>query len=416
MQINRTSRKLLPEFQTFILPNGIRCIYKRVLSAVTHCALTINAGSRDELASEHGMAHFVEHGLFKGTKRRKAFHIGSRLENLGGELNAFTTKEDTTVSATILKGDFPKAAELIADMVFDSTFPGHEIEREKQVVVDEINSYRDIPQEMLYDHFDALMFTESSLGRTIAGTARSVSKFDSEKMKTFIARTYTTDQMVFSAVGDISEKTFSSACERYFGGIPASTRKFERIAPPEYTPFEKTVTKNTNHQSHCILGGRAYSLLDDRRLPLSLLVNILGGPGANSRLNSVLRERNGLTYNIDAGYVPYSDTGFANIYFSCERDKIDRCRELIDIELKKIITTPLTSRQLSIAKKQFIGQFLISMDSNEGYMLGAAKSYLIYNEIDSPQTVIGKINEITAEGLMTVAHDIFASISTLIYR
>ena len=404
------------EFLTFMLPNGVRCIHKRVRSTVTYCALTINTGSRDELPAEHGMAHFVEHGLFKGTARRRAFHISSRLENLGGELNAFTTKEDTIINATTLKGDFPKAAELIADMVFNSTFPEREIEREKQVIVDEINSYRDMPQEMLFDSFDALMFAGSTLGRSIVGTARSVSKFDSEKLRNFILRTYTPDQMVFSAIGNVSEKTFVAICERCFGSLTVAKRNFERATPPPFTPFEKTVSRGGNHQSHCVLGNRAYSLLDDRRLPLSLLVNILGGPAANSRLNNVLRERNGLTYNIDAGYMPFSDTGYANIYFSCERDKIDRCRELIDVEIERIMSTPMTPRQLSMAKKQFIGQFSISTDSKEGYMLGAAKSFLIYNEIDSPQTVIRKVNEITAEELMTVAHDVFGSLSTLIYR
>ncbi len=404
------------EFLTFTLPSGIRCIHKRVRSTVTYCALTINTGSRDELFTEHGMAHFVEHGLFKGTAKRRTFHISSRLENLGGELNAFTTKEDTIINATTLKGDFPKAAELIADMVFNSSFPEHEIEREKQVVVDEINSYRDIPQEMLYDNFDALMFAGSTLSRSIVGTARSVSKFNSEKMRDFVKRTYTPDQMVFSAVGNVSEKSFMTVCERYFGGLPATKREFARVVPPPFEPFEKSVSKGGNHQSHCVLGGRAYSLLDDRRLPLSLLVNILGGPAANSRLNNVLRERNGLTYNIDAGYMPYSDTGYANIYFSCERDKIDRCRELIDVEIERIMSSPMTPRQLSMAKKQFIGQFSISTDSKEGYMLGAAKSFLIYNEIDSPQTVIRKVNEITAEELMTVAREVFGSLSALIYR
>jgi predicted Zn-dependent peptidase len=404
------------EFLTLTLPNGIRCIHKRVPSAVTYCALTINTGTRDELAAEGGMAHFVEHALFKGTAKRRAFHIGSRLENLGGELNAFTTKEDTTINATSLKGDFAKAAELIADVVFNSTFPEREIEREKQVVVDEINSYRDIPQEMLFDDFDALLFARSPLARPIVGTARSVSKFNSEKLRAFVSRTYTPDQMVFSAIGNVSEKTFVRLCERYFGSIPASVRGFERVAPVANEPFEKIIRKGTNHQSHCLLGGRGYSLLDERRLPLSLVVNILGGPGANSRLNSVLRERNGLTYNIEAAYTPYSDAGVATIYFSCERDKIERCRELVDTEIQKLMSTPLTPRQLSMAKKQFIGQFSISMDSRESYMLGAAKSFLIYNEIDSPQTVVRKVNEITAEEIMTVARDIFGSVNTLIYR
>ncbi len=404
------------EFYTFTLPNGIRCIHKRVRSSVAHCALTVNAGSRDELAAEHGMAHLVEHSIFKGTEHRRAFHINSRLENLGGELNAYTTKEDTTVHATTLKTDFPKAAELIADIVFHSTFPEHEVEREKQVVIDEINTYRDIPQEMIYDRFEALMFPGAPLGRNILGSKQSVKKFNSTTVKKFISRTYTPDQMVFSAVGNISEKVFVRTAERYFGGIPAARRGFERVAPPAYTPFEEIGPRNGNHQAHCIIGNRAYSLDDPRRLPLALLVNILGGPAANSRLNTVLRERNGLSYNIEAGYSPLTDAGFAGVYFSCDKDKIDRCRELVNSELQRAMETPLTPRQLSMAKKQYIGQFSISMEGNEGYMLGAAKSFLVYNEIDSPQTIVRKINAITADEIMSVACDVFTNTSILVYR
>jgi predicted Zn-dependent peptidase len=404
------------EFFKLTLPNGIRCIFKRVRSEVTHCALTINAGSRDELPGEHGIAHFVEHGLFKGTEHRRSYHISSRLENLGGELNAFTNKEDTAITATTLKSDFGKAAELIADMVFHSTFPEREVEREKQVIIDEINSYRDIPQEMLYDSFDALMFAGSPLARSIAGTARSVKKFNSTALHNFVSRTYTPDQMVFSAIGNMSENTFRATCERYFGAVPTARREFERVVPPPLVAFDKVVTKGGNHQSHCLLGNRAYSLVDERRLPLSLLVNILGGPGANSRLNNVLRERNGLTYNIDSGYMPYSDTGFMNIYFSCERDKVSRCRELVGYELQRVMETPLTPRQLSMAKKQFMGQFAISMEASESYMLGVAKGYLIYNEIDSPQVVAKKVAAITADEIMNVARDVVSSLSALIYR
>ena len=464
-------------FFAFTLPNGIRCILGRTRSTVTHCGLMINVGSRDELAGEHGMAHMVEHCLFKGTAHRRAFHINSRLENLGGELNAFTTKEDTTVHATTLRADFPKAAELIADIVFASVFPEHELEREKQVIVDEINSYRDMPQEMLYDRFEELMFGGSPLGRNILGTARSVKKFNRTSLLNFISRTYTPDRMVFAAVGNMSEKTFTAVCERYFGGVggaataaggsatniageagmtsaagamreagdagsagltaagvrgmtsaaevvtvgagtgaTGATNGFERVAPPPLVPFEEVAAKGANHQAHCILGNRAYSLSDARRIPLSLLINILGGPAANSRLNTVLRERNGLSYNVETIFQPFSDTGFAGAYFGCEKDKLERCRELVNAELQRVMNTPLTPRQLSMAKRQFVGQFSISMSSSESYMLGAAKSYLIYNDIDSPQVVAQKVGAITADELMEVARDVFGSLSTLIYR
>ncbi len=404
------------EFFTFTLPNGIRCIHKRVRSAVTHCALTINAGSRDELTDQHGIAHLLEHSLFKGTERRRAFHINQRLENLGGELNAFTTKEDTTIHATTLRGDFAKAAELIADIVFHSVFPEQEIEREKQVIVDEINSYRDIPQEMLYDRFEELMFAGSPLARNILGTTRSVAKFGPATLRSFQERTYASDQMVFSAIGNMSDKAFVTICERVMGAITASRREFVRETPPALVPFEEVVTKNSNHQAHCILGNRAYNLSDRRRLPLALLVNVLGGPAANSRLNTVLRERNGLSYNVEAMFSPFSDTGFAGVYFGCEKDNLERCRELIDAELKQIMDSPLTPRALSMAKKQFIGQFAISMDASEGYMLGAAKSFLIYNEIDSPQVVAQKIAAITSDEITQVAREVFGNLSTVTYR
>jgi predicted Zn-dependent peptidase len=423
--------------------------------------MTINAGSRDELPGEHGIAHLVEHSLFKGTAHRRAYHINSRLENLGGELNAFTTKEDTTVHATVLRSDFAKAAELVADIVFNSAFPANEIEREKQVVVDEINSYRDIPQEMIYDDFEAEMFAGSPLGRNILGTARSVKKFDSDMLRDFVARTYTPDCMVFAAVGDLSERTFRAIAERYFGSaakpasgasgasrasgvsgafgtanepnpevdrpdfvttvpdleeMEAGKRGFLREMPPPLTAFEKTVVKKGNHQSHCVLGNRAYSLTDPRRLPLMLMVNILGGPAANSRLNMVLRERNGLSYSVEAMYSPFSDSGFASIYFGCEKENLDRCRKLVDTELQRVMDSPLTPRALSAAKKQFLGQFAISMDASEGYMLGAAKSYLIYNEIDSLQIVADKIAAITADEVLTATRDVFGTLSSMIYR
>lgn len=404
------------EFFTFTLPNGIRCIHRKVNSSVAHCALTVNAGTRDELPGEHGAAHLAEHTIFKGTAHRRAFQINCRLENLGGELNAFTTKEDTTIHATTLKADFHKAAELIADMVFHSTFPEHEIEREKQVVVDEINTYRDIPQDRIYDDFESLLFAGSSLGRNILGTKQSVRKLNSRTIREFIARTYTPDQMVFSAVGNISEKAFIRTAERCLGAVPSGHREFERDVPPPYAQFEKIGAKNGNHQAHCIIGNRAYSLGQSERVPLSLLVNILGGPASNSRLNIALRERNGLSYNIEAGYSSFTDTGFAGIYFSCDKDKVDRCRSLVDGELKRLMDSQLTGRQLSMARKQFTGQFSISQEGNEGAMLGAAKNFLVYNKIDSLQTICRKVNEITAEELMSAARDIFSGTSIIVYN
>ncbi len=405
------------EFFSFTLPNGIRCIHaRRMRSAVAHCALTINAGSRDESPDEHGVAHLLEHALFKGTEKRKAFHISQRLENLGGELNAFTTKEDTTIHATTLRADFPKAAELISDIAFCSIFPEHEIEREKRVIVDEIHSYSDIPQEMLYDRFEELLFVGSPLSRNILGNSRSVGRQSVATIRDFVQKAYTTDQMVFSYVGAMTEKAFMAVCEEYLGWIPASKREFFRMPPPSLIPFNEVVIKSNNHQTHCMLGNRAYSLSDPRRLPLALLVNILGGPGANSRLNMALRERNGLSYNVEALFSPFTDTGFAAIYFSCDKDKLDRCQTLIRTEVDRLVQSKLTSHALSMAKKQFVGQFAISMDSNESYMLGAAKSFLIYNDIDTPQAIAQKVATITADEVLNVAQEVFGTHSAVIYR
>lgn len=403
------------EFYTYTLSNGIRCIHKRVKSSVTYCALTTNVGSRDELESEHGIAHFTEHTLFKGTEHRKAYHINCRLENLGGELNAFTTKEETVIHATTLKGDFAKAAELISDIIFKSTFPQHEVEKEREIIIDEINSYKDSPSERIYDDFEDILFSGSSLGHNILGTKNSVARCDRDNIKSFVERTYNTNQMVFSSIGNFSPKSFERVMNRYFADFSSSSRSFEREKPIAHTPFEKTTNHNT-HQAHCMLGNRAYGISDPKRTTLSLLINILGGPSANSLLNISVREKNGLSYNIEAGYTPFSDSGIAAIYFGTDKDKTERCIELVSKQLQKIKDDSLTPRQLSMAKKQFIGQLAISLESNEGYMLGAGKSYLVYNEVDSLDAIYKKILSISREEIREVANEIFTDTSLLIYK
>ena len=399
------------EFSTYTLPNGIRGIHRQVRNTVAHCALVIGAGSRDEHPAEYGLAHLTEHAFFKGTERRKAWQVNCRLENLGGELNAFTTKEDTTIHATTLKGDFAKAAELIADIAFRSTFPDRELEREKEVIVDEINTYKDSPADLIYDTFEDMLFEGSELGHNILGRKASLMRYDGQAIRAFTARTHTTDQMVFSSIGNFSAKTAEAVAARYF----ASQRGFVRAAPAPYRAFEKTVSKHT-HQTHCIIGSRAFGISEDRRLPLALVTNILGGPCANSLLNIVVREKNGLSYNIEASYTPYGDTGIVAIYFSCDHDNTDHCIELIEGELGRLQTTPLSARRLSMAKKQFIAQLAISMESNEGYMLGAGKSFLAHREVDTMEEVYRKIQALTAEDLTAVASSVFSSPSRLIYK
>ncbi|MFI3259451.1 MAG: pitrilysin family protein [Rikenellaceae bacterium] len=403
------------EFYTYELPNGIRGIHRQTSGAVTHCGLIVGSGTRDERVGEFGLAHFTEHGLFKGTTHRKAYQVNCRLENLGGELNAYTTKEDTTIHATTLKGDFRKAVELISDVIFNSTFLDREMEREKEVIYDEINTYKDSPAEMIYDNFEDMIFEGSQLGHNILGVKREIKRFNSERIHSFTKRTYTTDQMVFSSIGPVSIKRVEGLAAQYFGAAERSTRDFVRESPCEVNPF--TVSENhRTHQTHCIIGGRAYSIMDPRRLPLALLINILGGPSANSLLNLLVREKHGLTYNVEASYTPYSDSGMVTIYFGCESANAERVVELIYSVIERLRTEELTPRQLSMAKRQFIAQLAISMDSNEGYMLGAGKSFLLHGSIDTVEESYRRLSAITAAQIKEVACDILSNLSTLTYK
>ena len=403
------------EFYTYTLPNGIRGIHRQVRGAVAHCALVIGAGSRDERPGQYGLAHLTEHAFFKGTERRRAWQVNCRLENLGGELNAFTTKEETTVHATTLRGDFAKAAELIADVVFRSTFPEREIEREKEVIVDEMNTYKDSPADLIYDTFEEMIFEGSELGHNILGRKAALMRYDGDAIRAFTARTHTTDRMVFSSIGNFSPKAAEAMALRYFGQQPATTRGFERAVPATVAPFEKTVSKHT-HQTHCIIGSRTCGIDDARRLPLALLVNILGGPSANSLLNVEIREKHGLSYNIEATCTPYGDCGLVAIYFSSEHANEAQCIELIEKQLQRLRTEPLTARQLSMAKKQFIAQLAISSESNESYMLSAGKSLLTHGEVDTMEQVYAKIRALTARQLTEAAEEAFTKMSRLIYR
>ncbi|MFI3319999.1 MAG: pitrilysin family protein [Rikenellaceae bacterium] len=405
----------MEEFYTYSLPNGIRGIHRQIRSSVTHCGLLINAGTRDERAGEFGLAHYAEHALFKGTEHRRAYHINCRLENLGGELNAFTTKEDTTIHATTLRGDFMKAVELIADVAFHSTYPSAEMEREKEVIYDEINTYKDSPSELIYDTFEEKIFAGSELGHNILGIKKDIKRFSGDTIRDFTKRTYTTDEMIFSSIGNISPKRIVAVAERYFGDVEASTRSFQREKSVAVPAFSEEVNKRT-HQTHCMMGCSAYSIVDPRRLPLLLLVNILGGPSANSLLNMVVREKHGLTYNVEANYTPYTDTGIVNIYFSSESGNTQKALELINEQMDKLMTTPLTARQLSIAKRQFVAQLAISMESNEGYMLGAGKSFLVHGSVDTTEEIYRKVAALSAGELMDVAREIFAERSKLIYK
>ncbi|MCD7963152.1 MAG: insulinase family protein [Rikenellaceae bacterium] len=400
----------------FELPNGIRCVHHQVKSPVSYCGLVIGTGSRDEQEDEHGLAHLLEHCLFKGTHKRKAYHINNRLENLGGELNAYTTKEETIIHATTLKTDYSKAAELIADIVFNSTFPEKEIEKEKEIVRDEINSYKDSPSERIFDEYEDLLFAGSSLGHNILGTEKSVAKLNSDSLRKFVKNTYNTDNIVFSSVNGFGEKKFNEICIKYLSGINVNTSNHKREKFNNNNFFKKKLNRET-HQAHCILGGNAFDVYDERRITLALLINLIGGSSSNSILNTVVREKAGLSYNIEAGYTPLSDTGIFTIYFSTEDIYTDHCVELIHTELKKITSGNLTERKLSAAKKQFLGQLYISNENNEGLMIGSGRSVLIYDEVHSMEDIAQKIRDITLKDINDVANEIFGKqMSMLIYK
>lgn len=403
------------EFFTYTLPNGVRCILKRTSSPVVHCAMTINTGTRDELRGEFGIAHMVEHNIFKGTTHRRAHHINCRLENLGGELNAYTAKEETVIYATSLKRDFAKAVELLVDVIFHSTFPEHEVEMEKEVIFDEINLYKDTPAERIFDDWEDLLFEGSELGHNILGSKATLRRLYSSHLTEFVRRTYNTDQMVFSVTGNIGEAQFVRTIDRYLAAEPANLRGFVRSAPAPIEQFHTTRQRGT-HQAHCIIGGRGYDLHSERRLPLVLLTNIVGGPSANSLLNVLLREKNALSYAVEAAYTPMSDCGNFTIYFSSDKERTERCHELVMRQLTDLCEKPLSPRRLQTAKRQFLGQFTVSGENAEGYMLGVGKSYLSFGTVDSQQEIFDRVNSLSAMELVDVATDTFKNLSTLIYR
>ncbi len=403
-------------FETHTLSNGIRLIHHQTNTKVAHCGIVINTGSRDEKPHQWGMAHFIEHVIFKGTSKRKVYHILSRMEDVGGELNAYTTKEETCIYTTFLNKDYKRALELIADITFNSVFPEKEISKEKEVVIDEINSYKDSPSELIFDDFEELLFKNDPIGRNILGTPKHIKAFTREQILEFIAENYHTDQMVISSVGNIEFSRLVKMVEDFYGDIQPNLRQHKRIKPLKYKQRTQTIKKNT-YQSHCVLGNIAYDLNDDRRIPLSLLTNIIGGPGMNSRLNLVLRERHGLAYNIEANYTPYADTGVFNIYFGSDKDYVEKCLQLIQKEMNLLCNKKLGPGQLLRAKNQMIGQIAIASEHNENMMLSIGKSYLLYNKIDDLDELYEKVNGITAEQLIDIANEVFNSnnITTLMY-
>jgi predicted Zn-dependent peptidase len=399
------------------LDNGIRLVHHQTSGMVAHCGLIINTGSRDETGPEHGIAHFIEHMLFKGTKKRKAYHVLSRLEDVGGELNAYTTKEETAVHASFLKNDYERAIELISDITFNSIFPEKEIGKEKDVVIEEINSYLDNPAELIFDDFEELIFQNQPIGRNILGTPESVGSITQQKLLDFITNNYNTRQMVFCSVGNIPDTRIINLFIKYFSHI-VTQRTVERPAKEWlYKPAYVTKKMDT-FQNHCIIGNVAFDLKDRRRLGMFLLNNILGGQGLNSRLNLSLREKNGLAYNVESSYNAYYDTGIFSIYFGTDRQNLDKSITIALAELKKLRTSKLGAIQLSKAKNQIKGYLARGYENHESLMLSLGKSLLVFNKIDSLEDICRKIDNVTTSELLETANEIFepSKLSTLIYK
>jgi predicted Zn-dependent peptidase len=399
------------------LNNGIRLVHHRIPGIVAHCGLIINTGSRDENESEHGIAHFIEHMLFKGTIKRKAYHILSRLEDVGGELNAYTTKEETAVHASFMKEHYERAIEIISDITFNSVYPSKEIEKEKEVVIEEINSYRDNPAELIFDDFEEQIFRNQPIGRNILGTFETVRSFSHNNILSFISNNYATSQMVFCSVGNISDEKIVKLFVKYFSEIPS------RIITPKtfkswlYEP--SSVTRNMDtYQNHCIIGNVAYDLKDKRRMGMYLLNNILGGQGLNSRLNLSLREKNGFAYNVESSYNPYCDTGVFSIYFGTDSHNLEKSISIAESELNKLRSVKLGTIQLSKAKNQIKGYLARGWENHESLMLSLGKSLLVFNKIDSIEDVCEKIDNVTSSEILETANDIFdrSKLSTLIYK
>ena len=404
---------------TWVMPNGLRIIHEPSRSRVAYCGFAVDAGTRDEQEQEQGMAHFVEHLIFKGTRKRKAWHILNRMENVGGDLNAYTYKEETVIYSAFLVEHFSRAFELLADIVFYSTFPQHEIEKETEVIIDEIQSYEDNPAELIFDDFEDLIFRGHPLGRNILGRPDLLRTFRSNDVMAFTKRYYRPENAVFFVSGDIDFKRIVRLAEKYVGDIGegAFVNETSRKAPLPYVPDCVTLDKGTN-QAHVMIGGRGYDAYNPRRTALYLLNNMLGGPGMNSRLNVALRERRGLVYNVESNLTAYTDTGTFCIYFGCDPNDVDLCTRLVYKELKRLRENRLTLSQLAAAKKQLIGQIGVASDNHESNALGMAKTFLHYNRYESQEAVCRRIEALTSDLLLEVANEMFAEeyLSRLIYK
>ena len=431
------------KYNTYTLDNGLRIIHLPSDSKVVYCGYQINAGIRNEEPGEEGLAHFCEHVTFKGTERRKAWHILNCLESVGGDLNAYTNKEGTVYYSAILKEHIARAVDLLTDIVFHSVYPQAEIDKEVEVICDEIESYNDSPAELIYDEFENIIFKGSPLGHNILGTAEQVRSFKTEDALRFTRKLYRPDNAIFFAYGDIDfkklvrllkksflseerrvkseETTFGDRRERQFNSPEAQAQfNIQHSTFNTQHSFEgQTIVMQKNtHQAHVMIGTRAYDVNDDRRMPLYLLNNMLGGPGMNAKLNLALREHNGLVYTVESTMVAYGDTGVWSIYFGCDEHDVKRCLRLVRKELDKFMQKPLSEAQLKAAKKQIKGQVGVACDNRENFALDFGKSFLHYGWEKNVDRLYEQVDEITAEQIQAVAQELFDKdrLTTLIFK
>ncbi|MEQ8927759.1 MAG: pitrilysin family protein [Fulvivirga sp.] len=407
----------MKEFEMHTMPNGIRLLHKQVTSTkIAHCGFMLDIGSRDEDELNQGIAHFWEHMAFKGTTKRKAFHILNRIDSVGGELNAYTTKEKIAFYASTLDSYFEKAFELLTDITFDSIFPEKQIEKERNVILEEMAMYYDAPDDAIQDEFDKVVFADHPLGMNILGTQESVRSFSRADFKRFIKEHINTEKLVFCSVGNMPFKKVVKLADKYLSHIPSFSANKERVPFTNYQSKLIGINRNIT-QSHCAIGRDAYPIGSDNRLPFFMLTNILGGPGMNSRLNLALREKYGFVYSIDAVYQSYTDTGLFGIFFGTEPKQLNRGIDLVHKELKKLREKPLGTLQLHTAKEQLMGQLAMAEENNTSFMLMMGKSILDLNKIDSLETIFKKIKSVSAEDLQELANEMFQQkdLSTLTF-
>ncbi|MET4138653.1 pitrilysin family protein [Pedobacter sp. UYP1] len=393
------------EYNVHTLPNGIRLLHVPSASAISHACIIVNSGSRDETESQAGLAHFIEHLIFKRTEKRNTNQILNRLESVGADLNAYTTKEYTCIHASFLHPYLDRTLELFNDIVFHSTFPEEEMEKEKGVILDEIASYLDQPEEAIYDDFEDIVFADHSLGRNILGTTESVDKLSQQDIKDFIAANYHTDKIVVAVLGDYSLAKAVKIFTKYYEEIPENLHQDNREAPAQSQVITR-IDQKPIMQAHTMIGSTAYSLHHPFKTGLLLLNNLLCGTGMSSILNLQIREKHGIAYSIESGYSPLSDTGIFTLYFGTDKEKVNRAQSLIYKEFKKIRENPLTEVQLQKAKNKFIGQIALGEENRIGLIVSMAKSLIDYDKIDSLETVFQKIQAVNTQDMAQIADEI----------